>query len=206
MAYTGHTHSAYHPLMGQRLARMDALAFHIVTSLSIHSLTSQPAVFILMGDHGMTDDGNHVSSSIKNINYYHNISPLLIYQISGRSHRGRNQKSCFYLLYLPGSSDPRSQGGSWNRSPSGQANRSDRLDSDSRYATRPAYSLRIRGWVYLPHTNPKLFLDPTLTLFTQGKSYLRYWETILAQLIYWHLTFWTLYKSLGGENTYIKNI
>ena len=83
----GHTYSAYHPLMSQRLKRMDDLAMKVIESIAIKNNDSSSSsssssstmnncsdtsancsleysdtenVFILLGDHGMTDDGNHV--------------------------------------------------------------------------------------------------------------------------------------------------
>lgn len=51
--HIGHTHSARHPLMAERLRRMDGLLEQAVRALP------DDALLLLMGDHGMTDDGNH---------------------------------------------------------------------------------------------------------------------------------------------------
>ena len=51
--HIGHTHTAFHPLMKQRLLRMDSLAAKVIKTLP------DDALFVMFGDHGMTDDGNH---------------------------------------------------------------------------------------------------------------------------------------------------
>jgi len=51
--HIGHTHSARHPLLFKRLARMDGLLQRAV------ELLSDDALLLFFGDHGMTDDGNH---------------------------------------------------------------------------------------------------------------------------------------------------
>lgn len=51
--HIGHTHSAHHPLMAERLRRMDELLERVVRALP------DDALLLLLGDHGMTDDGNH---------------------------------------------------------------------------------------------------------------------------------------------------
>ena len=51
--HIGHTHSARHPLLFKRLARMDGLLQRAV------ALLPDDALLLFFGDHGMTDDGNH---------------------------------------------------------------------------------------------------------------------------------------------------
>jgi phosphatidylinositol glycan class O len=51
--HIGHTHHARHPLMGQRLRRMDDALKRTVQTLP------EDALLLLFGDHGMTLDGNH---------------------------------------------------------------------------------------------------------------------------------------------------
>ena len=51
--HVGHTYSAFHPLMTERLNRMDVLVEKVIEKLPIGSL------LLVMGDHGMTDDGEH---------------------------------------------------------------------------------------------------------------------------------------------------
>ena len=55
--HIGHTHSAGHPLMAKRLQRMDGVLRRLVQVLP------SDALLLLMGDHGMTDDGNHGGAS-----------------------------------------------------------------------------------------------------------------------------------------------
>ena len=56
--HIGHTHSAHHELMGQRLQRMDVLLKRCISSLPDNS------ILFMFGDHGMTNEGNHGGSSI----------------------------------------------------------------------------------------------------------------------------------------------
>ena len=51
--HIGHTHHAHHPLMQERLLRMDKAVKKVIENLS------EDALLLLYGDHGMTDDGNH---------------------------------------------------------------------------------------------------------------------------------------------------
>jgi predicted AlkP superfamily pyrophosphatase or phosphodiesterase len=51
--HIGHTHSAFHPLMRQRLHDMDALLLRVIEALPADTL------LLLFGDHGMTDAGEH---------------------------------------------------------------------------------------------------------------------------------------------------
>jgi len=51
--HIGHTHHAYHPLMRDRITLMDQLMNDVVKALP------DDAVLFLMGDHGMTDAGEH---------------------------------------------------------------------------------------------------------------------------------------------------
>ena len=55
--HVGHTHSAFHPLMAQRLTLMDELLLQTVEGLP------EDAILLLFGDHGMTDAGEHGGSS-----------------------------------------------------------------------------------------------------------------------------------------------
>lgn len=55
--HIGHTHHAFHPLMYDRLALMDALLQKVVEALP------PDAVLFLFGDHGMTDEGEHGGAS-----------------------------------------------------------------------------------------------------------------------------------------------
>lgn len=55
--HVGHTHSAFHPLMAQRLTLMDELLLQTVEALP------EDAILLLFGDHGMTDAGEHGGSS-----------------------------------------------------------------------------------------------------------------------------------------------
>ncbi len=60
--HIGHTHHASHPLMHERLERMDKLAVEVINRLKEDAKLPEmgrDSIFILMGDHGMTDDGNH---------------------------------------------------------------------------------------------------------------------------------------------------
>jgi hypothetical protein len=56
--HIGHTHHAHHPLMAQRLRRVDAVLERVVAALP------EDAVLLLFGDHGMTDEGEHGGSSV----------------------------------------------------------------------------------------------------------------------------------------------
>jgi hypothetical protein len=56
--HIGHTYSAHHPLMVPRLQRYDALVRRI-----IEEHLPDDALFLLFGDHGMTDGGNHGGAS-----------------------------------------------------------------------------------------------------------------------------------------------
>ena len=51
--HIGHTHSAHHPLLFERLERMDGLLQRVV------ELLPDDALLLFFGDHGMTNDGNH---------------------------------------------------------------------------------------------------------------------------------------------------
>jgi len=55
--HIGHTHHAAHPLMSTRVRRMDSLMARVIEALP------EDALFLLFGDHGMTDDGNHGGAS-----------------------------------------------------------------------------------------------------------------------------------------------
>ena len=58
--HIGHTYSTRHPLMQERLLHMDHLALKVIRHLKKESdATERESIFVLMGDHGMTDDGNH---------------------------------------------------------------------------------------------------------------------------------------------------
>ena len=57
--HIGHTHSASHPLMDARVRQMDRLMRAVVEALP------EDALFLLMGDHGMTDDGDHGGATTK---------------------------------------------------------------------------------------------------------------------------------------------
>jgi len=72
--HIGHTHSAFHPLMGDRLTRMDSLAFKVISAMPPNS------TFILLGDHGMTDEGEHGGGSDAETS-----SPVFIYRNSESS-------------------------------------------------------------------------------------------------------------------------
>ncbi|KAJ1417688.1 hypothetical protein B484DRAFT_400728, partial [Ochromonadaceae sp. CCMP2298] len=52
-----HTHSAFHPLMGERIALMDTILDRVIAHLPPRS------VLFLFGDHGMTDQGEHGGAS-----------------------------------------------------------------------------------------------------------------------------------------------
>jgi GPI ethanolamine phosphate transferase 3 subunit O len=69
--HIGHTHSAFHPLMGDSLERMDELAFKVINALPPNSM------FFLMGDHGMTDEGEHGGST-----YHETMAPLFVFRNS----------------------------------------------------------------------------------------------------------------------------
>lgn len=55
--HVGHTHDISHPLMRAKLQEYDRLMQQVVASLP------EDALFLLFGDHGMTNDGNHGGSS-----------------------------------------------------------------------------------------------------------------------------------------------
>jgi phosphatidylinositol glycan class O len=60
--HIGHTYNAFHPLMKERLEIMDQTAKKIIGNLPENSL------FLLFGDHGMTDGGEHGGSSYEELN------------------------------------------------------------------------------------------------------------------------------------------
>jgi predicted AlkP superfamily pyrophosphatase or phosphodiesterase len=51
--HIGHTHHAYHPLMTTRIQMMDQVLMEVINALP------DDAILFLMGDHGMTDAGEH---------------------------------------------------------------------------------------------------------------------------------------------------
>ena len=51
--HIGHTHHAYHPLMTTRIQLMDQVMMEVINALP------DDAILFLMGDHGMTDAGEH---------------------------------------------------------------------------------------------------------------------------------------------------
>ena len=51
--HIGHTHHAYHPLMATRIQMMDQVMMEVINTLP------DDAILFLMGDHGMTDAGEH---------------------------------------------------------------------------------------------------------------------------------------------------
>ncbi len=51
--HIGHTHHAYHPLMTTRIQLMDQVMMEVINALP------HDAILFLMGDHGMTDAGEH---------------------------------------------------------------------------------------------------------------------------------------------------
>lgn len=55
--HIGHTHNAHHSFMTSRLKKMDKLACEVIKNLPPNS------IFLLFGDHGMTNDGNHGGAS-----------------------------------------------------------------------------------------------------------------------------------------------
>lgn len=66
--HIGHTHSARHPLMRAKLRWMDALLMRVV-----HALPAD-TVLLVLGDHGMTDEGNHGGATEAEVE-----SALLVY-------------------------------------------------------------------------------------------------------------------------------
>jgi phosphatidylinositol glycan class O len=66
--HIGHTYNAFHPLMKERLELMDKTVKKVIENLPDNSL------FLLFGDHGMTDDGEHGGSSYEELN-----SALFVY-------------------------------------------------------------------------------------------------------------------------------
>jgi GPI ethanolamine phosphate transferase 3 subunit O len=60
--HVGHTHNAFHPLMKERLQRMDELIKETIEILDEGSL------LVVFGDHGMSDDGNHGGASEEEVN------------------------------------------------------------------------------------------------------------------------------------------
>ncbi|EGG18648.1 phosphatidylinositol glycan [Cavenderia fasciculata] len=55
--HVGHLHGPYHPEMIKKLSQMDQFLLSIINNIDNETL------FILMGDHGMTTEGNHGGSS-----------------------------------------------------------------------------------------------------------------------------------------------
>mmetsp|Transcript_22504 Transcript_22504/g.32863 ORF Transcript_22504/g.32863 Transcript_22504/m.32863 type:complete len:1089 (-) Transcript_22504:216-3482(-) len=55
--HVGHTYNAHHPLMGERLSRMNEVIQRVIAGLP------DDALLVIMGDHGMTDDGEHGGNS-----------------------------------------------------------------------------------------------------------------------------------------------
>jgi len=55
--HIGHTHGIYHEKMGEKLTEMDDLAAKIIQSIDDNT------VLFIMGDHGMTNEGDHGGSS-----------------------------------------------------------------------------------------------------------------------------------------------
>lgn len=77
--HIGHTYSTRHPLMQERLLHMDRLALKIIRRLKKESdVTGRESIFIMMGDHGMTDDGNHGGGSVEETD-----SIFYVYSTSG---------------------------------------------------------------------------------------------------------------------------
>ncbi|KAM9989285.1 hypothetical protein ACTFIY_005337 [Dictyostelium cf. discoideum] len=56
--HVGHTYGPYHPEMIRKLNQMDEFLLSIINNIKNDTL------FILMGDHGMTTDGNHGGASL----------------------------------------------------------------------------------------------------------------------------------------------
>lgn len=72
--HVGHTYHAFHPLMEERLIRMNNLLKNVVESISDDTL------LVFMGDHGMTNDGNHGGATFEEVHsaiFFYSKKPLV---------------------------------------------------------------------------------------------------------------------------------
>ena len=73
--HIGHTHSAFHPLMRDKLRQLDELLSRVLKNLP------EDAVLFMFGDHGMTDEGNHGSHSFNiTVHILASYSSLLLFR------------------------------------------------------------------------------------------------------------------------------
>lgn len=94
--HIGHTHDAQHPLMRERLRRMDTIVKRVVEGLP------DDALLLLYGDHGMTDDGNHGGATTEETD-----AALVAYSRGGLgSNSPRGTPSEDQLQYKQGISPP----------------------------------------------------------------------------------------------------
>jgi phosphatidylinositol glycan class O len=78
--HIGHTHHAHHPAMGERLKRMDIALEEVITHLQHESDLAKAetegeeddegeTLILMLGDHGMTDAGEHGEGLIQVLKY-----------------------------------------------------------------------------------------------------------------------------------------
>jgi phosphatidylinositol glycan class O len=83
--HVGHRHGPSHPTMMEKLQQMNKMLQDVISAVDKLKQRGDEVLLIVMGDHGMTNDGNHggaTSSEVEAALFIYSTYPLLLFNVS----------------------------------------------------------------------------------------------------------------------------